>query len=87
MAATTELTPMASPVTHSTTAKPMVASMIRSSRLMGPIFSNRSEAALGASGVSLTSGGHNCSQTMWSVVGRSWGGLKLGVDLTGDHAT
>jgi len=63
MAATTELTPMASPVTHNTTAKPMVASMIRSSRLIGPIFSNRSAAALGASGVSLISGGDNCSHS------------------------
>ncbi len=54
---------MASPVTHNTTAKPMVASMMRSSRLIGPIFSNRSAAALGASGVSLISGGDNCSHS------------------------
>ena len=61
MAATTELTPMASPVTQSTTAKAMVASIILSSRLIGPIFSSRSEAAAGALGVSLISGGHNCT--------------------------
>lgn len=62
MAAVTELTPMASPSTHSTTAKPIVPSMIFSSLLMGPIFSNLSAAAFGASGVSLISGGLNCSQ-------------------------
>lgn len=62
MAATTELTPIASPVTHSTTAKPIVASMICSSRLMGPIFFSRSAAAVGASGVSLISGGFSCSR-------------------------
>ena len=60
MAATTELTPMASPSTHSTTARPMVPSMIFSSRVMPPIFSKRLAASLGASGVSLISGGQIC---------------------------
>lgn len=62
MAATTELTPMASPSTHSTTASPMVPSMIFSSRVMPPILSKRLAASLGASGVSLISGGEICSR-------------------------
>lgn len=60
IAATTELTPMASPVTQRTTAKAMVPSMIFSSLLMGPIFCSRSAAAAGACGVSFISGGHSC---------------------------
>lgn len=58
---------MASPVTQSTTAKAMVASMILSSRLMGPIFSSRCEAAAGASGVSLISGGHSCKPNLHNL--------------------
>mmetsp|Transcript_14037 Transcript_14037/g.42362 ORF Transcript_14037/g.42362 Transcript_14037/m.42362 type:complete len:237 (+) Transcript_14037:3050-3760(+) len=57
MAATTALMPTASPATQRARAKPMVASMIFSSRLMAPILSSFSIACRGASGVSLISGG------------------------------
>ena len=46
--------------TQSARAKPMVASMIFSSRLMAPICSSFSKACLGASGVSFISGGASC---------------------------
>ena len=57
MAASTLGTPSASPKTQSVTARAMVATMMRSSRLGGPMAARRARAASGASGVSFSSGG------------------------------